>query len=145
MVFSCAGCMKRTLPSKFLWLFFVAIYCSPIVLPWHQHRDQREPTCLLFSGMLVTGTISPLNSSQPGPNCSSWTIFVLSTGSICSWGKQKLPHLTTTSSLPIYPCAAKQMGGHLVTIHRDSPAGEILSGEGCSSPARAAVRCYHSA
>lgn len=22
MVFSCAGCMKRTLPSKFLWLFF---------------------------------------------------------------------------------------------------------------------------
>lgn len=28
MVFSCAGCMKRTLQCKFLWLFFVAIYCS---------------------------------------------------------------------------------------------------------------------
>lgn len=49
MVSSCAGCMKRTLPSKFLWLFFVAIYCSSVMLPWHQQRHQREPACLLFS------------------------------------------------------------------------------------------------
>lgn len=131
MVSSCAGCMKRTLPIKFLWLFFVAIYCSSITLPWHQQRHQREPTCLLFSGMLVTltsGTISPLNSSWWGSSCSSWTTFVLSTGSACSWGKQKLPHLTTIPSLPIYPWA-KHMGVHLVTVHRDFPAGGILCEE----------------
>lgn len=48
MVSSCAGCMKRTLPSKFLWLFFVAIYCSSIMLPWHQQRHQREPTSFIL-------------------------------------------------------------------------------------------------
>lgn len=94
--------------------------------------------------MLVTGTISPLNSPRQGPSCSPRTIFVLSTGSMCSWGKQKLPHLTTTSLLPTYPLA-KQTGVPLLTIHRDFPAGEIWSEEGCSSPARAGVRCCHSA
>lgn len=67
--------------------------------------------------------LTSMNSSRQGPSCSSWTTFVLSTGSICSWGKQKLPHLTTTSLLPIYP-RAKQMGVYLVTIHRDFSSTE---------------------
>lgn len=110
----------------FLWQSTALLSCCPDI-----NRGTRESPRLLFSGMLVTltsGTISPLNSSWWGSSCSSWTTFVLSTGSACSWGKQKLPHLTTIPSLPIYPWA-KHMGVHLVTVHRDFPAGGILCEE----------------
>lgn len=113
------GHSQASFCGYFLWSFFPFLSYCPNISPGIRER----PHAFYSPGMLATVTISLPNSRRQGPSCSSWTTFVLSMGSVRSWGKQKLPRLTTISLLPIYPCAEK-MGEHPVTNHTDFPLRE---------------------